>query len=211
MAKSIGATFDPESIWKPVEEGTYPAHIKSISHREINTRAGEAIVVNMTYKVADEVENITQPLWKMDGYEYVKDSNHNRMPETNGDGIQSHSTCDHLKGRDFQDNGWFIFTSGSSQGKNRRYFELLDNLGVKCEEEKVDGKTVKTLVLLEESDVVGKPVQITVKRQEFVTADTKHLPPDQQEKRATFKVSNVTLWTDGPELQADEIEGDVPF
>ena len=88
---------------------------------------------------------------------------------------------------------------------------MLDNLGVKCEEEKVDGKTVKTLVLLEESDVVGKPVQITVKRQEFVTADTKHLPPEQQEKRATFKVSNVTLWTDGPELQADEIEGDVPF
>jgi hypothetical protein len=183
MAKTIGATFDPNSVWKPTEEGTYPAHIKSISHREINTRAGEAIVVNMT----------------------------NRVPVVNGKGTQVTSPCDHLKGRDFQDNGWFIFTSGSSAGKNRRYFELLDNLGVKCEEEKVDGKTVKTLVLLEESDVVGKPVEITVKRQEFVTSETKHLPPEQQVKRSTFKVSTVTEWTDGQQLQIDELEGDVPF
>tara|TARA_R100000501_G_C2618874_1_gene112323 strand:+ start:973 stop:1608 length:636 start_codon:yes stop_codon:yes gene_type:complete len=211
MAKKIGATFDPNSIWKPIEEGTYPAHIKSISNREIQTRAGEAIVVNMTYKVSDDVDKETQLLWKMDGYEYVKDDNGNRIPIENGNGTQSTSSCDHLKGRDFQDNGWFIFTSGSAAGKNKRYFELLANLEVKCKEEKVDGKTMKTLVLLEESDVVGKPVKITVKRQEFVTSETKHLPPDQQVKRSTFKVSNVTEWTEGQQLQVDELEGDVPF
>ena len=65
--------------------------------------------------------------------------------------------------------------------------------------------------MLEESDVVGKPVHITVKRQEFVTAETKHLPPDQQEKRSTFKVNNVKLWENGPELHVDEMEEDVPF
>tara|TARA_Y100001951_G_C11195727_1_gene214155 strand:- start:60 stop:695 length:636 start_codon:yes stop_codon:yes gene_type:complete len=211
MAKNIGATFDPNSIWKPIEEGTYPAHIKSINNREIQTRAGEAIVVNMTYKISDDVDKETQLLWKMDGYEYVKDDNGNRIPIENGNGTQSTSSCDHLKGRDFQDNGWFIFTSGSAAGKNKRYFELLANLGVKCKEEKVDGKTMKTLVLLEESDVVGKPVKITVKRQEFVTSETKHLPPDQQVKRSTFKVSNVAEWTDGQQLQVDELEGDVPF
>ena len=92
MAKSIGATFDPNSTWKPIEEGVYPAHIKSLNHREINTRAGEAIVVNMTYKVADEVAKSTQLLWEMDGYNYAKDEDGMRVPLNNGDGKQSSST-----------------------------------------------------------------------------------------------------------------------
>ena len=54
MAKPIDAIFDPNSTWKPIEEGEYPAHIKSLTTKEVNTKAGEAIVVNMTYKVADE-------------------------------------------------------------------------------------------------------------------------------------------------------------
>ena len=72
MAKSLDATYDPSKKWKPIEEGMYPAHVKSLSSKEINTRAGEAIVVNMTYKVAEDVSRETQPVWKMDGYEYVK-------------------------------------------------------------------------------------------------------------------------------------------
>ena len=55
MAKTIDATFDPSSKWKPIEEGVYPAHVKSLETKEVSTRAGEAIVVNMRYKVADEV------------------------------------------------------------------------------------------------------------------------------------------------------------
>ena len=27
MAKTIDATFDPTSKWKPIEEGEYPAHV----------------------------------------------------------------------------------------------------------------------------------------------------------------------------------------
>ena len=52
---------------------------------------------------------------------------------------------------------------------------------------------------------------VTVKRHEFVTYETKHLSPDQQERRSTFKVTNVNLWEDGETLDSDELEEDVPF
>ena len=211
MAKTLDATFDPSDKWMPIEEGTYPAHIKSLSSKEINTRAGEAIVVNMEYKVADEVSSITQDIWKMDGYKYQKDTDGNRIPVTNGNGEQKVANCSHLKDRVFQDNGYFIFTDTTSASKNRRYFELLDNLEVKCEEANVDGRKVKKLVLVEEGDVVGKPVLITVKRHEFITSETKHLPQDQQERRSTFKVKNVALWKEGTAIDPVELEDDVPF
>ena len=211
MAKTIDATFDPSSKWKPIQEGVYPAHIKSLETKEVNTRAGDAIGVNMRYRVADEVVKYTQPVWKMDGYKYLTDDDNNKIPVNNGSGKQQEETCEHLKGREFQDNGFFVFTDSSSSSKNRRYFELLDNLQVSCAETSVDGKKVKKLVLLEDEDVVGKPVMVTVKRQEFVTYETKHLPPDQQERRSTFKVFNVNLWEDGQTLESDELEEDVPF
>ena len=54
-------------------------------------------------------------------------------------------------------------------------------------------------------------MHITVKRQEYVTSDTKHLPPDQQEKRTTFKVSELKKWENGPTLSLEELDEDVPF
>jgi len=211
MAKTLDATFDPSDKWMPIEEGTYPAHIKSLSTKEMNTRAGEAIIVNMEYKVADEVSSSTQDVWKMDGYKYQKDTDGNRIPVTNGNGEQKVTSCAHLRDKVFYDNGYFIFTDTSSASKNRRYFELLDKLNVKCDEANVEGKKVKKLVLIEEDDVVGKPVLITVKKHEYVTSDTKHLPHDQQERRSTFKVSNVNLWEDGTAIDPVELEDDVPF
>ena len=211
MAKTIDATFDPSSKWKPIQEGVYPAHIKSLETKEVNTRAGDAIVVNMRYRVADEVVKYTQPVWKMDGYKYLTDDDNNKIPVNNGSGKQQEETCEHLKGREFQDNGFFVFTDSSSSSKNRRYFELLDNLQIDCAETTVGGRKVKKLVLLEDEDVVGRPVMVTVKRQEFVTYETKHLPPDQQERRSTFKVFSVSLWEDGQTLESDELEEDVPF
>ena len=211
MAKTINATYDPSKKWKPIEEGSYPAHVKSISSREINTRAGEAIVVNMKYKIADEVTKTTQPVWQMDGFKYVKDFEGNKVPVVNGFGDQETTTCEHLKGREFQDNGHFIFTDTTSSTKNRRYFELLDKLEVNCEETSVEGNKVKQLVLIEEDDVVGKPVIVTIKRTEFVTSETKHLPPEQQERRSAFKVANVILWKEGTSLDPEELKEDVPF
>ena len=208
MARTIDATYDPSKVWRPVEEGIYPAHITSLSTREVRTRAGEATVVNMEYKMADEVADMFQPVWLMEGYKYAKNSEGNKVAVKNGSGVQETTSCEHLKGRVFKDNGFFIFTDSSSSSKNRRYFELLDNLDVNCEE---GSDKVKKLVLLEEEDVVGKPVMVTIKRHEFVTSETKNLPHDQQERRSTFKVSNVILWNDGTPLTSEELAEDVPF
>ena len=109
------------------------------------------------------------------------------------------------------DNGWFIFTNSESGSKNSRYFQLLESLSIKVEEQMLGDKKVKKLVLLEEEDVKGKAVLIDIKRQDYVTSDTKHLPPEQQEWRTSFKVNNVKTWLNGPALSVDEIDGDVPF
>ena len=208
MAKALDATFDPSQQWVPTQEGTYPAHVTSLSSKEVNTRAGEAIVVNMTYKVAPEVSEVMQPVWEMDGYNYKRDpQTGDKIPVFNGSGTQAETNCSHLKDKILYDNGFFVFTDTSSASKNSRYFQLLENLDIKCEDE----KGIKKLVLIEEEDVIGKPVLVTTRRQEYVTKETRDLPINQQEKRATFKVNTVTLWEDGDVLTQDELDDDVPF
>jgi hypothetical protein len=207
MAKALDAIFDPSQQWVPMQEGTYPAHIASLQTKEVNTRAGEAIVVNMTYKVAPEVENVTQLVYEMEGYEYKRDKSGDLIPVFNGGGSQKSTSCVHLKDKTLYDNGYFVFTDSSSASKNSRYFQLLENLGIKCE----DDKGIKKLVLIEEEDVVGKPVMVTTRKQEYVTKETRDLPLDQQEKRATFKVNTLTLWEGGDTLSQDDIDNDVPF
>ena len=207
MTKALDAIFDPSQQWVPMQEGTYPAHIASLQTKEVNTRAGEAIVVNMTYKVAPEVENVTQLVYEMEGYEYKRDKSGDLIPVFNGGGSQKSTSCVHLKDKTLYDNGYFVFTDSSSASKNSRYFQLLENLGIKCE----DDKGIKKLVLIEEEDVVGKPVMVTTKKQEYVTKETRDLPIDQQEKRATFKVNTLTLWEGGDTLSQDDIDNDVPF
>tara|TARA_R100001082_G_scaffold50845_1_gene27589 strand:+ start:252 stop:890 length:639 start_codon:yes stop_codon:yes gene_type:complete len=212
MAKEIDAVYDPNSTWKPIEEGRYPAHIKTLASKEVNTKAGEAIVVNMTYKIADEAADLEQLVYEMDGYKYKRDENNNRIPVANGSGQQATTDCGHLVGRDVWDNGWFIFTNSESGSKNSRYFNLLENLGIEVQEQMLGDKKVKKLVLIEEDDVKGKPVLVDLERQEYVTSDTKHLPPEQQEKRTSFKVTTVKPWEGGEVLSVDEIDGDdVPF
>jgi len=207
MAKALDATFDPSQQWVPTEEGTYPAHVVSLSTKEVNTRAGEAIVVNMTYKVAPEVVDVKQKVWEMDGYNYKRDSSGERIPVFNGGGTQSEVSCTHLKDKTLYDNGFFVFTDTSSASKNSRYFQLLENLGIEC----ADDKGIKKLVLIEQDDVVGHPVMVTTRRQEYVTKETRDLPLDQQEKRSTFKVNDVVKWEDGEVLSTEELDDDVPF
>ena len=206
MAKSIDAVFDTTAQFVPIAEGTYPAHILSLQTKKVNTRAGEAMVVNMTYKVAEEVSEMKQAAYEMDGYNYKRDEKGNRIPVMNGDG-QATVSCSHLKDRTFYDNGFFIFTDTSSASKNNRYFQLLEGLGIKCK----DDKGIKKLVLIEEEDVLGKAVMIDVKRSQYVTKETRDLPVDQQVKRNTFKVNSVNLWKGGKDVNIEELEEDVPF
>ena len=206
MAKALEATFDPSQQWVPTEEGTYPAHVTGLTTKKVNTRAGEAIVVNMTYKVAPEVVDVYQKVWEMNGYKYKKDESGDKIPVMNGK-QQTTISCTHLKDKELYDNGFFVFTDASSASKNQRYFQLLENLGIKCE----DDKGIKKLVLIEEEDVVGQPVEVTTRKQEYVTAATKDLPVDQQERRTTFKVNEVVKWEDGEVLTVEELDDDVPF
>ena len=52
MPKTLDAVYNPKesNAWRPVEEGEYPAHITTLDTREVNTKAGPAIVINMQYK-----------------------------------------------------------------------------------------------------------------------------------------------------------------
>ena len=211
MAKKLDAIFNPSEQWRPVEEGTYPAHINKLSTREVPTKAGDAIVVNMEYKIATEVSESFQEVFEMEGYEYIKDDNDERIHILDGDGNPSSINCSHLKDRIYKDNGFFIFLNSSSGSKNARYFELLEDLDIKCKTAKVDGKEVKELVLIEEEDVIGKAVMVTLKRETYITTATKNLPPHEQQQRSTFKVSSAKTWEGGESISPEELEEDVPF
>jgi len=211
MPKKLDAIFNPSEQWRPVEEGTYPAHISSLSTRERDTKAGQAIIVSMEYKIAPEVSECFQQVYKMEGYEYVKDENGNKVNVLDGDGNPSSVKCSHLKGRTYKDNGFFIFLNSSSGSKNSRYFEVLEELGIDLETDKIDGKEVKKLVLIEEEDVIGKPVNIVLKREEYTTKATQHLPPNEQERRSVFKVQTIKAWEGGESISQEEMDDDVPF
>ena len=210
MPKEIDAIYNPSEQWRPTEEGEYPAHIVSLSTREVNTKAGPSIVVNMEYKVAPEVSECKQELYEMDGYNYVLEGGI-KVHIRDKDGYAVYADCSHLKDKIFRDNGFFVFLDSSSGSKNARYFELLDNLGIELETDKVDGKEVKKLVLIEEDDVVGNPVHIKIKKETYITSATKHLPPSEQEKRSAFKVSSIKNWEGGKKVEVEELEQDVPF
>lgn len=207
--RDAGATYDPsKNPFTPIEPGVYPAHITGLSEREVSTKAGDAIVLNMTYKVAEEAGNLVQMCYEMDGYNYVTDDKGNRVPLTNGNGEQKSVKCTHLVGREFRDNGTFVFVNSESSGKNKRYFNFLENIGVKLNENE-DGSY--PLEIVEEEDVVGLPVFVKIGAEEYVTADTRDLPEDQQEKRKAFKVFTVQSWNDGERISASELEDDLPF
>lgn len=207
--KDVGATYDPsKNPFTPIEPGVYPAHITGLSEREVSTKAGDAIVLNLTYKVAEEAGNLVQLCYEMDGYNYVTDNNGNRIPVENGDGNQKSIKCTHLVGREFRDNGTFVFINSESSGKNKRYFNFLENVGIELN---ANEEGVTPLEIVEEEDVVGLPVFVKIGSEEYVTSDTKDLPEDQQEKRTAWKVFNVQRWQGGEKISASELEDDLPF
>lgn len=210
MPKEIDAIYNPSEQWRPTEEGEYPAHIVSLSTREVNTKAGPSIVVNMEYKVAPEVSECKQELYEMDGYNYVLEGGI-KVHIRDKDGYAVYGDCTHLKDKKFRDNGYFVFLDSSSGSKNAKYFELLESLNIELATDKVDGKEVKKLVLIEEDDVIGLPVQIKLKRETYITSATKHLPPSEQEKRSVFKVNTIKEWKGGKKVEVEELEQDVPF
>ena len=198
--KEIGATYDPtKNPFTPIEPGFYPAHVTGFGTREVKTKVGDAIVVNMTYEVAEEAGKLVQILYEMEGYNYKLDDNGDRVPVLNGDGKSKTTQCKHLVGKKFRDNGTFVFTGSESSGRNRRYFDLLSTLGVDLNE---DSNGNFPLSLLEEDDVIGVPVLARLGSEEY---------EKDGEKRTAWKVFNVEQWNDGQRISKEEIEDDLPF
>lgn len=198
--KDLDATYDPtKNPFTPIEPGFYPAHVTGFGTREVKTKVGDAIVVNMTYEVAEEAGKLVQILYEMEGYNYKLDDNGDRVVVLNGDGKSKTTQCKHLVGKKFRDNGTFVFTGSESSGRNRRYFDLLSTLGVDLKE---DSNGEFPLSLLEEEDVIGVPVLAKLGSEEY---------EKDGEKRTAWKVFNVQQWNDGQRLSKEEIEDDLPF
>ena len=198
--KDLDATYDPtKNPFTPIEPGFYPAHVTGFGTREVKTKVGDAIVVNMTYEVAEEAGKLVQILYEMEGYNYKLDDNGDRVVVLNGDGKSKTTQCKHLVGKKFRDNGTFVFTGSESSGRNRIYFYLLSTLGVDLKE---DSNGEFPLSLLEEEDVIGVPVLAKLGSEEY---------EKDGEKRTAWKVFNVQQWNDGQRLSKEEIEDDLPF
>lgn len=204
MAIELDVTHDPNDVWLPTEEGSYPAHIKSLSHRETSVKGRPTIIVTMEYQIADEAANLSQALYEMDGYKYKLDEAGKKIHKMNEDNELVTSSCQHLVGKTFFDNGWFVFTDSQNGSSNRGYFDLLEKLEISLEELTVNDKKVKKLVLIEAEDVVGKAVIANIKEHEYVMKDT-------QEKRTIMKIKGLDKWKNGKDISPDEFESDVPF
>ena len=198
--QEIDATYNPiKNPYTPIEPGFYPAHVVGFGTREVKTKVGDAIVVNMTYEIADEAGELVQIVYEMEGFNYKLDNNGDRVAILNGDGKSKTTKCKHLVGKKFRDNGTFVFTGDESSGRNRRYFDLLSTLGVDLKE---DSNGNFPLSLLEEDDVVGVPVLAKLGSEEY---------EKDGEKRTAWKVFNVEQWNDGQRISKEEIEDDLPF
>ena len=124
MARELeGVLFDSkkQNAFVPVEEGTYPAHISSLDTKEVMTRAGEAIIVNMSYKVHESVANQEQLLYEMQGYKHRLDVNNKKIPILDKENNHMKTNCTHMVERIFYDNGFFVFTDTESANKNSKY------------------------------------------------------------------------------------------
>jgi len=198
--KDLDATYDPtKNPYTPIEAGYYPAHVVSFITREVATKVGDAIVINMTYEVAEEAGELTQLVYEMDGFEYKLDNNGEKTLQRDAKGQTQTTKCKHIVGKKFRDNGVFVFTGSESSGRNRRYYDLISSLGIKLESDK-DGNF--SLSLLEESDVIGKPVLAKLASEQY--------EKDGVQKTA-WKVYTVSEWAEGQTLSKDEIEDDLPF
>lgn len=211
--RTIDATYDTTDTgdFVPVEPGVYPAHVSDVISREIQVRGEPAVVFDLKYKIAEEASELEQTIYEMDGYDYKTDSDGDRIKVMNGDGSPKKVNCNHVVGREYRGRGCFLFTGTENSSKNKRYFQLLDVLGVKTEEIEQDGRMVKKLPLVEKDDVSGRPVQVELKLDSFITKDTKHLPESQQSKKFVWKAWNVHPWNDGPVLSEEEMDTDIPF
>lgn len=179
----------------PIVAGVYPAHVCGLESKDLETKAGQQTVFNITFLVSDEVATTTVP--KM-----IKNGDGEFQQATNKDGTPTQISGSFMKGKRFSSIGiWLTPSPDEGQGwKNRRYKEFFEHLGVIFPTDKNDDTL---LAIVEEEDVVGYPCFIKLGREEYVKDG---------EARSVWKVFDAFQWSEGVKLSSDEVAGDdLPF
>jgi len=187
MEKLAGVYFDPSDAEnKPTLLGTFPAHV--IDFEEGNPVNG-ATPYNVTFRFAPEAADLVGFNWQ------------NKTEEA-PNGVEESAV--HMVGRKIRSVGiWLNKNPKPGEGwKNRDYVNLLESCQIELPLVKVDGKELKQIVTMEEYEVLGKPILVTVKLE--------------QDKREQFKDRfypkgfSFQPWVDGETIDVGEDEVD-PF
>ena len=179
----------------PIVAGVYPAHVAGLEGKDLQTKAGEQTVFNVTFLVADEVAETNVP--KM-----VKNGDGELHQGKNEDGTPAQVSGAFMKGKRFNSTGiWLTPDPAEGQNwKNRKYKEFFEHIGVVFPTDN-DGNT--QLAIVEEEDVIGHPCFIKIGKEEYVKDG---------ETRYVWKVFDAYNWSDGVTLKPDEVAADdLPF
>ena len=179
----------------PIVAGVYPAHVAGLEAKDLQTKAGEQTVFNVTFLVADEVAETNVP--KM-----VKNGDGELHQGKNEDGTPAEVSGAFMKGKRFNSTGiWLTPNPAEGQNwKNRKYKEFFEHIGVVFPTDN-DGNT--QLAIVEEEDVIGHPCFIKIAKEEYVKDG---------ETRYVWKVFDAYDWSDGVTLKPDEVSADdLPF
>ena len=198
--KKTDAQHDPlASIM--LAEGVYTAHVVGFEVREDwQTKVGVADIFSLQYKLAPDVEKLSQECYRrgINGTFAVGEDG-KRIPILDDEGNTLRISCKQFTGRKLYANGLFLFKGAAGSGRNSKYAEFLDNIGVKLEEVDVDGHKVKQLLAIEEEDVMGKALLVQVAYK--------------ANKKGDFypTVVDTLKWADGKPISIEEAMDDLPF
>ncbi len=198
--KDTNAQFDPQAN-PMMEEGLYPAHVINFTAREDHpTKVGDADIFSLTYKLAQETEKMSQKCYKRgENGNFATDSGGKRIPVII-DGAHLVVKGDKFINKKLFANGLFLFKGSEGSGRNGKYTEFLEVLGIELEEVDFEGHKVKKLQAIEEKDVLGKAVMVKVIYKE--------------NNKGTFfpTVTDIFKWESGTDMSPDEAAAeDLPF
>tara|TARA_R110002020_G_scaffold256273_2_gene469926 strand:- start:22907 stop:23500 length:594 start_codon:yes stop_codon:yes gene_type:complete len=197
MIKMTNTTFnESKDGLVPIAPGVYPAHVAALESKELQTKAGEQTVFNITFVIADEVSDtkVAKLIKNGDG------TYHAEKDEVTGEQVTISGSF--MAGKRFNSRGiWLTPSPEDGQGwRNRQYKEFFESLGVVFPKNKA-GDTV--LALVEESDIIGHPCFIKLQKENYERDG---------EQRYVWKAFDAFPWSDGETLSADEVTvDDLPF
>ena len=196
MIKMTNTTFnESRDGLVPIAPGVYPAHVAGLEFKDLETKAGQQTVFNITFVIAGDVENTKVA-------KLVKNGDGTYKAEKDENGEQVLISGAFMSGKRFNSRGiWLTPNPEDGHGwRNRQYKEFFESLGIVFPKNKA-GDTV--LAVVEESDIIGHPCFVKLNKENYERDG---------EQRYAWKVFDAFPWSDGEVLSADEvIADDLPF